>query len=151
MTKLESNNLANHVTNYMINKYNFNQEAEGHSYWKERVTTDLAEAFREYDIPNQYPILEHLPDWVKTEILLSFIGKTLIMFDHYKAEYNAWCYGTAPEGYYDLYAKVIDARTEPFGKKEDSVVYILTLSWEDKTEEYMCGTFEQLLNLKIKE
>ena len=154
MDKKKAKALAIHLIEYQTDKLKLKEKyPEDYEARKDISIKDLTEALQEYNFPNEEheTIIPHLSEEVKWEILFSFVGKTLVLYDHMKAETNGWCFGVAPEGYYNMYPKVIGVRTEPFGKKEDSVVYMLTLSWEDKEFDYMCSTFSHLLELKIKE
>lgn len=154
MERKKAKALATHIIEYQTDKLKLREKyPEDYELRKESSIRELIEALDEYNFPNEEheTIIPHLSDEVKREILFSFVGKTLVLYDHMKAETNGWCFGVAPEGYYNMYPEVIGVRTEPFGKKEGSVVYMLTLSWEDKEFDYMCSTFSQLLSLKIKE
>lgn len=154
MDRKKAKALATHLIEYQTDKLKLREKyPEDYEVRKDISIKDLTEAIQEYNFPSKEheTIIPHLIDSIKEQILLSFVGKTLVLYDHMKAETNAWCFGVAPEGYYNMYPKVIGVRTEPFGKKEGSVVYMLTLSWEGKEFDYMCGLFSHLLELKIKE
>ncbi len=154
MERKKAKALATHLIEYQTDKLKLKEKyPEDYDTRKENYIRETTEAIQEYNFPNEEheTIIAHLNEQIKREVLLSFVGKTLILYDHMKAETSAWCFGVAPEGYYDMYPKVIGVRTEPFGKKEDSVVYMLTLEWGGNEFDYMCSTFSQLLSLKIKE
>lgn len=154
MDRKKAKALATHLIEYQTDKLKLKEKyPEDYETRKENFIRETTEALREYNFPSEEheTIIPHLSDAVKRETLFTFVGKTLILYDHMKAETNAWCFGVAPEGYYDMYPIVTAVRTESFGKKEDSIVYILTLSWEGKEFDYMCGLFSHLLELKIKE
>ena len=154
MEKKKAKALATHIIEYQSDKLKLKEKfKEDYEVRKENAIREIVETLLDYNFPNEEheTIIPHLSDWVKQEVLLSFVGKTLVLFDHRKFETGSWCFGVAPEGYYNMYQTVIGVRTEPFGKKEGSVVYMLTLSWEGEEFDYMCGLFSKLLSLKIKE
>lgn len=154
MERKKAKALATHLIEYQTDKLKLKEKyPEDYEIRKDISIKDLTEAIQEYNFPSEEheTIIPHLIDSIKEQILLSFVGKTLVLYDHMKAETRGWCFGVAPEGYYNMYPVVTAVRTEPFGKKEGSIVYMLTLSWEDKEFDYMCNTFSHLLELKIKE
>ena len=153
MERKKAKALATHIIEYQSAKHKLQDRYEDYEIRKLNAVNELTEAVEYYNFPNEEheTIIPYLSDWVRQEVLLSFVGKTLVLFDPMKFECETWCFGAAPEGYYNMYPKVISVRTESFGKKEDSVVYMLTLEWGGNEFDYMCSTFSQLLSLKIKE
>ncbi len=154
MEKKKAKALSTHIIEYQSDRHKLREKyPEDYESRRENTIRELTEAIEDYNFPNEEheTIIPHLTDSIKEQILLSFVGKTLILFDYMKFECETWCFGSAPEGYYNMYPKVVSIRIEPFGKKEDSVVYMLTLSWRDEEFDYMCNTFSHLLSLKIKE
>lgn len=152
MEKKKAKALATHIIEYQSFKYNLKEKVVTYDAQKEAAIQSLTEAIEDYIFPNEehQTIIPHLPDSIKEQVLLSFVGKTLVLFDWIKYE-STHVFGKVDPTFWEMYPTVVSVRTEPFGKKEGSVVYMLTLSWEGKEFDYMCGLFSHLLELKIKE
>lgn len=152
MDKKKAKDLATHIIEYQSARHNLKEKVDNYELRKENSIREVSEAIQEYNFPNEehQTIIPHLPDSIKEQVLLSFVGKTLVLLDWHKYESNH-VFGKVDPTFWEMYPKVISVRTEPFGKKEGSVVYMLTLSWKGKEFDYMCGLFSRLLELKIKE